>query len=141
MFSSELLPTPVLLKKAYKGFPCFPHHFVQFCREVGILRMSLNALLYVSNIWVNLIGDNCNKTPTLKKGKRRDGKHFCSKGNKNASIPPSISKEAVIRVLQNAVLKWTHFERKGILTKNDSKMRPKFARKLCRKNAIRNYEI
>ena len=70
MFSSELLPTLVLLKKAYKGFPCFPHHFYQFCREGRILRMSLNALLYVSNIWVDLIGDNCNKSPTLKIAKR-----------------------------------------------------------------------
>ena len=70
-----------------------------------------------------------------------DGKHFCRKGNKNASIPPSISKETVIRVQQKVVLKSTHFQRKGILTKNDFKMRPKFARKFCRKNAIRNYEI
>ena len=72
---------------------------------------------------------------------KRDGKYFCRKGNKNTSIPPSISKKTVIRVLQKAVLKWTHFQRKGILTKNDLKMRPKSTRKFCHKNEIRNYEI
>ena len=70
MFSSELLPTLALLKKTYKGFPCFPQYFYQFCREVRILTMSLNALLYVLNISVDLIGDNCNKSPTLKIAKR-----------------------------------------------------------------------
>ena len=58
-----------------------------------------------------------------------------------AGIPPSIRKETVRRVLRKTDLKWTHFERKRILTKTDLKMRLKFARKFCRKRAMCNYEI
>ena len=43
-----------------------------------------------------------------------------------AGIPPTISKKAVDRDLQKTDLKWTHFQRKGILTKNDLKLRHKF---------------
>ena len=58
-----------------------------------------------------------------------------------ACIPPSISKETVHKVVQKFDLKWTHFRRKEILTKNDLKLRLKFARKVCRKYAMCNYEI
>ena len=40
-----------------------------------------------------------------------------------AGIPPSISDETLRRALQKAVLKLTHFRRKGILTQNDLKLR------------------
>ena len=40
-----------------------------------------------------------------------------------AGIPPSISKETVGRVLQKTDLNWTQFHRKGILTKDDLKLR------------------
>ena len=56
---------------------------------------------------------------------RRDWKILSKKRVRvKAGIPPSISKKAVRRVLwwlNN--LKWTHFWRKGILTKNDLKLR------------------
>ena len=58
-----------------------------------------------------------------------------------AGIPLTISGETVGRVLQNTDLKWTHFQRKGNLTKNDLKLRLKFARKVCRKHVMCNYEI
>ena len=45
----------------------------------------------------------------------------------NAGIPPSISEETVRRILGNTDLKWTHFQRKVILTKNDLKLTLKFA--------------
>ena len=57
-----------------------------------------------------------------------------------AGIPPSISKKTVGRVLQKTDLKWTHFQRKEILTKNDLKLRLMFARNVCRKRAMCNYE-
>ena len=57
-----------------------------------------------------------------------------------AGIPLTISGETVGRVLQNTDLKWTHFQRKGNLTKNDLKLRLKFARKVCRKHAMCTYE-
>ena len=44
-----------------------------------------------------------------------------------AGISTSINEETVCRVLQKTDLKWTHFQRKGILTKNDLKWRLKFA--------------
>ena len=73
---------------------------------------------------------------------RRDGKLFCKKRvTVKASTPPSISEETVRKVLQKTVLKWTHFQGKGILTKNDLKLTLKFARKVCRKRAMCNYEI
>ena len=60
-----------------------------------------------------------------------------------AGIPPSINEETVRKVVQTTDLKWTHFQRKGILTKNDLKLRFKFdfARKVCHKRAMCNYEI
>ena len=58
-----------------------------------------------------------------------------------AGIPPSISKERVCKDLQKTDPTWTHFQRKGILTKNDLKLRLKFARKVFRERAICNYEI
>ena len=58
-----------------------------------------------------------------------------------AVISSTISKEAVGRVLQKTDLKWTHFHRKEILTKNDLKLRLKFARKVCRKRIMCNYVI
>ena len=57
---------------------------------------------------------------------RRDGKLFCkNRAMGKAGIPPSISEES--KVVQKTDLKWTHFQRKGILTKNDLKLRLKFA--------------
>ena len=53
-----------------------------------------------------------------------------------ACIPPSTSKETVCKVVQKSDLKWTHFQRKEILTKNDLKLRVKFAQKVCRKCAV-----
>ena len=60
-----------------------------------------------------------------------------------AGILPSISEETFRKVVQKTDLKWTHFQRKGILTKNDLKLRLKFefARKVCHKHAMCNYEI
>ena len=46
-----------------------------------------------------------------------------------ADIPPSIIEETVLWFLQKTDLKWTHFQRKVILTKNDLKLRLNFARK------------
>ena len=72
---------------------------------------------------------------------RRDGKLFCKKRvMEKAGIPPSISEEIVLKVVQKTDLKWTHFQKKGILTKNDLRLRLKFARKVCRKRAMCNYE-
>ena len=59
----------------------------------------------------------------------------------NAAIPPSITEETVRRILGNTDLKWTHFQRKVILTKNDLKLRLKFAWKVSHKRSMRNYEI
>ena len=55
--------------------------------------------------------------------------------------PPSISE--VRKVVQKTDLKWTHFQRKGILIKNELKLRPKFelTRKVCHKRAMCKYEI
>ena len=73
---------------------------------------------------------------------RRDGKLFCQKRVMvKAGFPPAFSEETVRKVVQKTDLKWTHFQRKGILTKNDLKLRLKFARKVCRKRAMCNYEI
>ena len=58
-----------------------------------------------------------------------------------AGIPPSISDKRVGRVLQKTDLKWTHFQRKETLTKNDLKFRLKVAQKVCDKRAMCNYEI
>ena len=61
-----------------------------------------------------------------------------------AGIPPSISEETVRKFLQKTDLKWTNFQRKGILTKNDLKLKLKFAQEVCRKRvqcATVKYEI
>ena len=55
-----------------------------------------------------------------------------------AGIPPSISEETVLKVVQKTDLKWTQFQRKEILTKKDLKLRLKFDRKVC---AAMKYEI
>ena len=58
---------------------------------------------------------------------RRDGKRFCKKiVMGKAGIPSSISEETVRKVVQKTDLEWTHFQRKGVLTKNDLKLRLKF---------------
>ena len=57
-----------------------------------------------------------------------------------AGIPPSISEEEFRRVLQKAGLKWAHVQTKGILTKNDLKLRLKFARKVRRKLSANYWE-
>ena len=71
---------------------------------------------------------------------RRDGRRFCKNKGK-AGIPVSISKKTVGRVLQKPDLKWTHFQRNAILTKNDLKLRPKFVQKVCCKRAMCYCEI
>ena len=58
-----------------------------------------------------------------------------------ASIPPSPTKKIVGRVLQNIDLKWTHFQGKEILIKNDLKLRLTFTQKVRRKRAMCSYEI
>ena len=58
-----------------------------------------------------------------------------------AGIPLSIIEETVRKVVQKTDLKWTHFQRKGILIKNELKLRLKFARKVCHKRAMCKYEI
>ena len=49
-----------------------------------------------------------------------------------AGIPPSISTAIVRRVMKNAGLKWSHAQKKGVLTKSDLKLRLKFARNVRR---------
>ena len=50
-----------------------------------------------------------------------------------AGIPPSISTATVRRVMKKAGIKWSHAQKKGVLTKSDLKLRLKFARKVRRK--------
>ena len=72
------------------------------------------------------------------------GNFFVKKGVMvKTGIPPSINDDTVRKVVQKTDLKWTHFLRKAILTKNDLKLRLKFefARKVCHKRAMCNYEI
>ena len=52
-----------------------------------------------------------------------------------AGIPPSISEKTVCKVLRKVSLKWAPFQRKGILTKNDLKLRLKSARKVFHKRS------
>ena len=67
---------------------------------------------------------------------RRNGKLFCRKKVLvKAYIPPSISKNTVCRVLRKTDLKWTQFQGKGAMSKNDLKFRIKFAWKVYRKRA------
>ena len=72
---------------------------------------------------------------------RGDGKFCVKRLMANTGIPPSICEKTVCRVLQKAGLKWNHVQRKGILTKNDLKLRFKFTPKVRRKRAMCNYEI
>ena len=73
---------------------------------------------------------------------RRNRNFFCRKRVLvKAVIPPSISKETVCRVMPKTDLKWTHFQRKGIMSKNDLKLRLKLAWKIYCKQATCNYEI
>ena len=60
-----------------------------------------------------------------------------------AGIPPSVSKETVCKVVQKTDLKWTHFQRKGILIKSELELRLKFEfpRKVCHKRGMCKYEI
>ena len=69
------------------------------------------------------------------------GNFFVKRVMVKVGIPPSISEETVRRVSQKTGLKWNHFQRKRILTKNDLKLRLKFARKVCHKHAMRTYKI
>ena len=70
------------------------------------------------------------------------GKFLVKKGVLvKAGIPPSINKETVRRVLRKTDLKWTHFQRKGIISENDLKLRLKFAWKIYLKSATCNNEI
>ena len=57
-----------------------------------------------------------------------------------AGISPSIGEETVCRILQKADLKWAHVQRKGILTKNDLKLRLKFAKKVRRRLSANFWE-
>ena len=70
---------------------------------------------------------------------RRDGKRSIKRVMVEAEIPPFIHEETVLRVLEKDDLKWAHFQRKKILTKNDLNLRLKFARKVCCKCAMCNY--
>ena len=47
-----------------------------------------------------------------------------------AGIPPSITKETVCRILLKTDLKWSYFQRNGMLPENDVKLRLDFARKV-----------
>ena len=61
---------------------------------------------------------------------RKDGKLFCKKRVMGkACIPPSISEETVRKIVQKSDLKWTHFQIKEILTKNDLKLRLRYLTK------------
>ena len=50
----------------------------------------------------------------------------------SADIRPSIS-TATVRVMRKAPLKWTHTQKKRVLTKSDLKLRLRFAQKVRRK--------
>ena len=50
-----------------------------------------------------------------------------------AGIPPSISTATVRRVMKKTGLKWSHAQKKRVLTKSDLKLKLKFARKVRRK--------
>ena len=76
------------------------------------------------------VKNNQGRPPKLSVRQKRDGKLLCKKVMVKAGIPPSITEETVRRVLRKTGLKWTRVQRKGILTKNDLKLRLKFARKV-----------
>ena len=59
----------------------------------------------------------------------------------NAGIPPFISEKTVRKVLQKTDVKWTHFQRKENMSKNDLKFTLEFTRKVYCKQASCNYEI
>ena len=50
-----------------------------------------------------------------------------------AGIPPSISIATVLRVMRKAGLKWSHAQKKRVLTKSDLSLRFKFAQRIRRK--------
>ena len=68
---------------------------------------------------------------------KEDMGNFCVKRVMvKASIPPSISEKTFQRVLRKTELKWGRAQRKRILTKNDMKLRLRFARKVrCKLSA------
>ena len=83
---------------------------------------------------------NCHDKPST--CKKRWETFFCKiRVIVEAGIPPYITEETICRVLPKTDLKWTYFQRKGILTKNDLKWTLKFSRKVCRKRAMCKYEI
>ena len=59
----------------------------------------------------------------------------------NAGIPPFISEQTIRKVLQKTDVKWTHFQRKENIFKNDLKLTLEFARKVYCKHASCIYEI
>ena len=68
---------------------------------------------------------------------KEDMGNFCVKRVMvKASIPPSISDKTFQRVLRKTELRWARAQRKRILTKNDMKLRLRFARKVrCKLSA------
>ena len=68
---------------------------------------------------------------------KEDMGNFCVKRVMvKASIPPSISEKTFQRVLRKTELKWARVQRERILTKNDMKLRLRFARKVrCKLSA------
>ena len=68
---------------------------------------------------------------------KEDMGNFCVKRVMvKASIPPSINERTFQRVLRKTELKWARAQRKRILTKNDMKLRLRFARKVrCKLSA------
>ena len=72
---------------------------------------------------------------------KKDGKLFSkNRGMVKAGIPPSISEETVRRLGRKTCLKWTYFQKKEIMSKNDLKLRVRFVQKCYRKRATCNYE-
>ena len=89
----------------------------------------------IGDLVVNLQKNNQGRPPKLSVRQKRnilrqtkllqeERGNFCVKRVMvKAGIPPSISEETVRRVLRKAGLKWARVQRKGILTKNDLKLR------------------
>ena len=55
------------------------------------------------------------------------GKYSVKRAVVSAGISPSISTATVRKVMKKAGLKWSHGQKKGVLTKSDLKLRLKFA--------------
>ena len=99
----------------------------------------------IGDLVVDLRKNNQVRTPELSARQKRnilrqtkllqeEMRNFCVKRVMvKAGIPPSISEETVRGVLRKAGLKWACVQRKGILAKNELKLRLKFARKVRRK--------